>query len=64
MKLYPERLTHWILAVKERLVRGMSDDRGSRRYWQAYEEWKKRDRDLGISLDASQRFTRDQAHER
>jgi hypothetical protein len=33
-------------------------------YWLAYEEWKRLDRDLGGSIDASQRFTRDEAHER
>ena len=33
-------------------------------YWRAYEEWKSLPRDLGGSIDASQRFTRDEAHER
>jgi hypothetical protein len=33
-------------------------------YWRAYEEWKKLPDDLGLSIDASQRFTRDEAHER
>jgi hypothetical protein len=33
-------------------------------YWRAYEEWKRLPRDLGGSIDASQRFTRDEAHER
>ncbi len=33
-------------------------------YWQAYEQWKKRGRDLGVEIDASKRFTRDEAHER
>jgi len=33
-------------------------------YWRAYEEWKRLPRDLGCAIDASQRFTRDEAHER
>jgi hypothetical protein len=33
-------------------------------YWRAYEEWKRLPQDLGASIDASQRFTRDEAHER
>ena len=33
-------------------------------YWRAYEEWKKLPRDLGAPIDASKRFTRDEAHER
>jgi hypothetical protein len=33
-------------------------------YWRAYEEWKSLPDDLGGSIDASQRFTRDEAHER
>jgi hypothetical protein len=36
----------------------------SNAYWRAYEEWKSLPRDLGGSIDASQRFTRDEAHER
>ena len=46
------------------LIARMLEMRPSDSYWQAYGKWKKRDRDLGVSLDASQRFTRDQAHER
>jgi hypothetical protein len=38
--------------------------RASDSYWRAFEQWKKRDRDLGVKIDASKRFTRDQAHER
>ncbi len=38
--------------------------RGSDRYWQAYEQWKKLGRDLGAPIDAAKRFTRDEAHER
>ena len=33
-------------------------------YWRAYEEWKRLPDDLGGSIDASKRFTRDAAHER
>jgi hypothetical protein len=33
-------------------------------YWKAYEDWKKLPRDLGGEIDASKRFTRDEAHER
>jgi hypothetical protein len=33
-------------------------------YWRAYEEWKRLPRDLGGAIDASQRYTRDEAHER
>jgi hypothetical protein len=38
--------------------------RASDSYWQAFEEWKTRDRDLGVPVDASKRFTRPDAHER
>ena len=38
--------------------------RASDAYWRAYEQWKKRDRDLGAKIDASQRFTREEGHER
>jgi len=33
-------------------------------YWRAYEEWKALSCDIGGSIDASKRFTRDEAHER
>ena len=35
-------------------------------YWRAYEQWKRLPRDLGAPepIDASKRFTRDEAHER
>ena len=33
-------------------------------YWRAYEEWKSLPHDLGVSIDASKRMTRDEAHER
>jgi hypothetical protein len=36
----------------------------SEAYWNAYEEWKRLPRDLGGAIDASKRFTRDEAHER
>ena len=34
------------------------------RYWHMFQEWKKRDRNLGVGIDASKRFSRDEAHER
>jgi hypothetical protein len=33
-------------------------------YWKAYEEWKRLPADLGGAIDASKRFTREEAHER
>jgi len=33
-------------------------------YWRAYEKWKRLPDDLGVPIDASKRFTRDEAHER
>ena len=38
--------------------------RASDSYWRAYEEWKKLPKDLGGSIDASKRMTREEAHER
>lgn len=38
--------------------------RASDSYWRAYEEWKRLPGDLGAPIDASKRFTRDEAHER
>ncbi|HXA66423.1 MAG TPA: hypothetical protein VNV82_14785 [Bryobacteraceae bacterium] len=39
--------------------------RASDSYWRAFEEWKKRDRNLGVGgIDASKRFARDEARER
>ena len=38
--------------------------RHSDAYWSAYEGWKKLPDDLGGSIDASKRFTREEAHER
>ncbi|MGP0076557.1 MAG: hypothetical protein ACLPWF_31975 [Bryobacteraceae bacterium] len=37
---------------------------GADAYWRAYDEWKRLSDNLGASIDASQRFTRDEAHER
>ena len=63
MNLDLERLAERISAVKKWLLPGR-DARAPRRHREAYEAWKHRDRDLGVSLDATQRFTRDEAHER
>jgi hypothetical protein len=38
--------------------------RASDKYWRAYEEWKKLDRNLDGKIDASRRLTREEAHER
>ena len=38
--------------------------RASDSYWRAYEQWKKLPKDLGGSIDASKRMTREEAHER
>jgi hypothetical protein len=46
------------------LIQRLLTEEMSRDYWRAYEKWKSLPRDLGGSIDASQRFTRDQAHER
>jgi hypothetical protein len=45
--------------VGKLLQKEMSDG-----YWRAYEAWKQLPHDLGARIDASQRFTRDEAHER
>ncbi len=42
--------------IKPKIARRKESDN----YWQAYEQWKK----LDIKLDASKRFTREEAHER
>jgi len=47
-----------------KLIGQLLEKEGSKAYWSAYEEWKRLPRDLGGSIDASQRFTRDEAHER
>ena len=66
-------LAHWArrkaaeenISVSKLLARMLERQmRASDSYWRAFEEWKKRDRDLGAGIDASKRFTRDEAHER
>ena len=66
-------LAHWArkkaaeenVSVSKLLARMLEREmRASDSYWRAFEEWKKRDRNLGVGLDASKRFSRDQAHER
>ena len=66
-------LAHWArkkaaeenISVSKLLARILEREmRASDSYWRAFEGWKKRDRDLGVGIDASKRFTRDQAHER
>jgi cytidylate kinase len=53
------------ISVSKLLARMLEREmRASDSYWRAFAEWKKRDRDLGVGIDASKRFTRDQAHER
>lgn len=47
-----------------KLIERLIGKEGSDAYWRAYEEWKRLPRDLGGSIDASKRFTRDEAHER
>ncbi len=47
-----------------KLVGGVLEKEKQAAYWRAYEEWKRLPDDLGGSIDASQRFTRDEAHER
>jgi len=47
-----------------KLVGGLLEKERQAAYWRAYEEWKKLLDDLGGSIDASKRFTRDEAHER
>jgi hypothetical protein len=47
-----------------KLVGGLIKKEMSDGYWRAYEEWKRLPHDLGGSIDASKRFTRDEAHER
>jgi len=66
-------LAHWArkkaaeenISVSKLLARILEREmRASDSYWRAFEEWKKRDRNLGVAINASKRFTRDQAHER
>jgi len=70
--LDPE-LAHWArrkaadenISVSKLLSRLLEKEmRASDAYWRAFEEWKRLPRDLGVRIDASKRFTRDEAHER
>ena len=47
-----------------KLIGRLLEKEGADAYWRAYEEWKRLPNDLGARIDASQRFTRDEAHER
>ena len=47
-----------------KLIGRLLEKEGADAYWRAYEEWKRLPRDLGVSIDASQRLTREEAHER
>ena len=47
-----------------RLIGRLLEEEGADACWRAYEEWKRLPDDLGGRVDASQRFTRDEAHER
>jgi hypothetical protein len=47
-----------------KLIGRLLEKEGADTYWSAYEEWKRLPNDLGARIDASQRFTRDEAHER
>jgi len=68
-----EELAHWArrkaadedISVSKLIARMLDRERrASDSYWRAYEEWKKLPRDLGGSIDASKRMTREEAHER
>jgi hypothetical protein len=65
-------LAHWArkkaaeedISVSKLLARMLEREmRASDSYWRAFEDWKKRDRNFGVGLDASKRFIRDEAHE-
>jgi hypothetical protein len=47
-----------------KLIGQLLEKEGAGAYGRAYEEWKLLPSDLGGRIDASQRFTRDEAHER
>jgi uncharacterized protein YhaN len=47
-----------------KLIGRLLEREGADAYWRAYEEWKRLPDELGGRIDASQRFTRDEAHER
>jgi hypothetical protein len=51
------------MPVSKLIVRLLEKEKSSA-YWRAYEEWKRLPHDLGAPIDASKRFTRDEAHER
>ena len=64
-----EEVAHWArrtaadqdISVSKLIARMLDREmRASDQYWRAYEEWKK----LDLKLDASQRATREEAHER
>jgi len=68
-----EDLAHWArrkaadenTSVSKLVARLLDREmRASDAYWRAYEEWKKLPKDLGGSIDASKRMTREEAHER
>jgi hypothetical protein len=49
-----------------KLIGRLLEKEGADAYWRAYEEWKRLSHDLGAPepIDASKRFTRDEAHGR
>ena len=47
-----------------KLIGRLLEKEGADAYWRAYEEWKRLPDELGGRIDASRRFTRDEAHER
>jgi hypothetical protein len=47
-----------------KLIGRLLEKVGADAYWRAYVEWKSLPDDLGGRIDASKRFTRDEAHER
>lgn len=68
-----EELAHWArrkaadedISVSKLVARMLDRERrASDSYWKAYEQWKNLPRDLGGSIDASKRMTREEAHER
>jgi hypothetical protein len=68
-----EELAHWArrkaadedISVSKLLARLLDRERrASDQYWRALAQWKKRDRDLGVKIDASKRLTREQTHAR
>jgi uncharacterized protein YhaN len=47
-----------------KLIGRLLEKEGADAYWRAYQEWKRLPDELGGRIEASQRFTRDEAHER